>query len=421
MKDGESQASGQPPSRSRWIVWPERVASADARLPDGFMAAGIACGIKHHGRRDLALIFSKEETTSAAAFTSSGLEGCPVRVTRERCDLGRLRAVVATAGTANVATGAEGLAVARAMQETAAAALRIPVQSVAIASTGAIGVQLPRGRVLAGIASAVNRLSPLAATDVAQAIRTSDRCVKQFTLLIRLRDGVVRLSAQAKGSGMIEPAFATMFCFLQTDARISKEGLDCHFRTSINQSFNRISVDGQLSTSDTAILIANGASRIDAEPGTPNGELFGAALVAATRSLALSIVRDGEGARRAGRIVVRGGSQVHAEAVARSVATSPLVKTALRKGEPGWAWVAQAAGAALRGQPGMPFEVAIEGTPTLRNDVALPHDGARLVAAVAQDEIEYVVTLPAGPGDAEVFFSDLGRDYARFDPPGASA
>jgi glutamate N-acetyltransferase/amino-acid N-acetyltransferase len=210
---------------------------------------------------------------------------------------------------------------------------------------------------------------------------------------------------------MISPGFATLLCFVQTDATLSAETCDLLLGVTVKRSFERISVDGQLSTSDTVILQCSGESGIEVAAQTDDELRFGEALDAVLRQLALSIARDGEGARRIGRVVVRGGDDRAVEAVARAVADSPLVKTALYGGDPNWGRIAQAVGMALPGTAPLPFDIAIEGVQVCSRGAVVPHDAAALSAAVARDEVEYEIGLPGEGAETERFFSDLGHEY----------
>ena len=207
---------------------------------------------------------------------------------------------------------------------------------VAVASTGVIGVQLDGQAMIRGLARAHGELRRDGAEDFADAIRTTDAFAKRACVEVQLPSGTVRLTAQAKGAGMIQPGFATMLCFVQTDAVLSPETADLLLGVCVKRSFERISVDGQLSTNDTVILQCSGASDVTVAPESEDELRFGEALDAVLRDLALLIVRDGEGAGRVGRVVVRGGDGAAAERAARAVANSPLVKTALHGGDPNW-------------------------------------------------------------------------------------
>jgi glutamate N-acetyltransferase/amino-acid N-acetyltransferase len=210
---------------------------------------------------------------------------------------------------------------------------------------------------------------------------------------------------------MIQPSFATMLCFVQTDAALSPETADLLLGVTVKRSFDRISVDGQLSTNDTAILMASGASRHRIEPETPDELHLGQTLDALLRQLALDIVRDGEGAARIGRVVVRGGDGAAVETAARSVANSPLVKTALNGGDPNWGRIAQAVGGALTDSAPLALDIEIEGVPVCTRGAAARFDLAALAERVTRHEVEYVVGLPGEGFETEVFFSDLSHGY----------
>jgi glutamate N-acetyltransferase/amino-acid N-acetyltransferase len=398
--------------RSRFVAVPDGV--ADARgLPAGFRAAGVACGIKPDGALDLGLVVSGvPATVSAARFCDSGVLAAPVLVTRERCDLAGLRAAVANSGNANAATGRAGIDEARRVQAGAAAALGLDPSEVAVASTGVIGVPLPGERIVERIPDLVASLGT-DATSFADAIRTTDVLDKHVDLTVTLPAGDVRLSAQCKGAGMISPRFATMLCFVETDAALHSGCANKLLGAAVGGSFDRISVDGQLSTNDTVILMANGASGVRVEHGSEDEARLGEVLDAVLRMLAVRIVADGEGAGRIGRVVVRGGDGEAAERVARAVANSPLVKTALHGGDANWGRIAQAIGAALPGGAAPPFEIAIEGVVVARGGEAANHDAGALRAAIAGDEVLYEIGLPGDGAEAEVLFSDLGHGYVR--------
>jgi glutamate N-acetyltransferase / amino-acid N-acetyltransferase len=399
--------------KSRWIDVPGNVTESSGGLPRGFRAAGVACGIKPSGDLDVGLLVSSAPaTTSAARFTRSGTQSAPVLLCRERCTLDAIRAVVVNSGNANAATGRPGFENAAKMQGAAALASGVGAESaVAVASTGVIGVPLPMDAVMRGIVAATHALSPDGEADFARAIRTTDALDKHACLDVELEAGKVRLTAQAKGAGMISPDFATLLCFVQTDAALSPETCDLLLGVTVKRSFERVSVDGQLSTSDTVILQCSGESGVRIEPETDDEVRFGEALDAMLRQLALYIVRDGEGARRICRVVVRGGDDRAVQRVARTVADSPLVKTALYGGDPNWGRIVQAVGMALPGTAPLEVDVAIEGVQVCRAGQFAPHDADALRAAVQGEEIEYEVGLPGDGAETERFFSDLGHEY----------
>jgi glutamate N-acetyltransferase / amino-acid N-acetyltransferase len=372
--------------RSRWVDAPGGVEELDpAQLAPGFRAGGAHCGLKGGGKTDVGLVVCDEENvTSALLLTRNASAAAPIRVCRERIDRGRIRAAVVNSGNANAETGEKGYGDALNMCERAAGALGLETETIAVAETGTIGVPLPIDAVLPGIDEAAEGLSATGAKVFAEAITTTDRWSKHCTLSL----GGVTLSAQAKGAGMMEPNMATMLCFIQTDAVIADP--DAALRGAVDASFNRITVDGQMSTNDCVLLQATGAS------GKP---LPGGLLEAVLTQLAIEIVRDGEGAVRVARVEVsEAASPAEAERVARAIANSPLVKTALFGRDPNWGRIAQAAGAALVGED-------------LEEIGADSIDAAELGAEV--DEAEIGLRLGRGEHRAHIWFPDLGYEYVR--------
>ncbi len=372
--------------RSRWMHRPEGISELDPdALAPGFRAAGVPCGLKEDGGTDVGLLASEGgPVPSALLLTRNASAAAPVRVCRQRCDRSAIAAVVVNSGNANAETGERGFRDAVAMRDEAAEQLGLTSASVAIAETGTIGVPLDLGKVRAGIGQAARALSPSGGGRFAEAIMTTDRFPKRCAL----RAGEVTISAQAKGAGMIEPDLATMLCFVQTDAAVADP--DPALREAVAGSFERITVDGQMSTNDTVLLQASGAA------GAPLPEGL---LEAVLTGLALAVVADGEGATRVARVEVSGAaSGKEAERVARAIANSPLVKTALFGRDPNWGRIAQAAGMALAGTD-------------LEEIGAGAIDAAELGEDTAEAEID--VHLERGEGRAHVFFSDLGYEYVR--------
>jgi glutamate N-acetyltransferase/amino-acid N-acetyltransferase len=397
--------------RSRWVDAPEHVRELEpTALPAGFRAGAVAAGLKQPAGLDVGVLVSDSpETVSAARFTTSSRLGAPVIVSKQSA-LDRLRAVVANSGGSNTGDGQRGIDTARATQQAAAEALGIEPEQVGLASTGVIAAELPRDKVTAGARAAIDALGD-SADGLAQAIVTTDRWPKRACLEVELTSGPVRLAAQAKGAGMISPRYATTFCFVETDASLAHETLDLLTGVCVKRSFDRISVDGQLSTSDTVFVLANGASGIHVEPQSADELLLGEAIDALMRQLAMEIVADGEGAKRVGRVIVR-GDQDHVERVARSVANSPLVKTALHGADPNFGRILQAAGQVL--PPPFVVDLEIEGQRVVTAGESDPLDEQEMSAleqAVAGTEVEYALTIPGEGGETEVFFSDLSHEY----------
>jgi len=401
--------------RSRWVQAPAHARELEpTALPEGFRAAGVCAGLKPSGLDVGVLVSDAADTTSAARFTTNARVGAPVIVSRGAY-LNRLRGVVANSGGSNTGDGQRGYETALAVQAAAADELSLEPAQVGLASTGVIGVELWRDRVVAGAREACGRLGREAGA-FSQAILTSDSGPKQVCLEVELPSGTVRLAAQAKGAAMIQPRFATMFCFVQTDAAVPADTLDLLTGVCVRRSFDRISVDGQLSTSDTVYSLASGESGVSVRPESNDELALGEVLDAVMRQLALDIVGDGEGAERVGRVVVNGPPDA-VEPVARAVANSPLVKTALHGADPNFGRILQAAGAAW--PEGEPFvaDLTIEGRRLVSAGDAVGLEAeelAELERAVSGPEVEYELTMPGEGGETEVFFSDLSEEYVSF-------
>jgi glutamate N-acetyltransferase/amino-acid N-acetyltransferase len=418
FRDRLADGPPQPFFHSRWVPAPAHVRDLGptAGLPAGFRAAGVAAGIKPSGNPDLGLLVcDAKDPVSAARFTATGTPAAPVLLSQERCHLGALRVVLANAGCANAATGQRGLDDAAKTQGAAAMAVGVQEAAVAVASTGGISHYLPVDAVLKGILAAHGQLRREGDADFQQAIQTTDAFEKRACLEVELPSGPVRLTAQCKGAGMISPNFATMFCFVQTDAALAPETAELLFGVCVKRSFDRASVDGQLSTNDTAILMCSGSSGVRVIPESEDELRFGEALDALLRQLAILMVADGEGAARIARVLVRGGHLEGAEAVARAVANSPLVKAALHSGDPNWGRIVQAVGAALGGRdrftPPLAVDITLEGLHVCSAGVTIDYDEAELAEALKAKEVEYEITLPGDGAETEVFFSDLSHEY----------
>ncbi|MBA2240190.1 MAG: bifunctional ornithine acetyltransferase/N-acetylglutamate synthase, partial [Solirubrobacterales bacterium] len=326
------------PFDSRWAELPAGTRELDpGLLAPGFLAGSAACGLKGDGALDVGVLGCEApRVSSALLLTRNAAAAAPVRLCREQIDADAVRAVVVNSGNANAATGEQGMRDAEAMRDACAELLGVEPGAVAVAQTGTIGVPLPLESVLAGVRDAGRGLSAAGGPGFAEAILTTDRFPKTCVL----EAGGVTLSVQAKGAGMMMPGFATLLCFAQTDAVIGDP--ESELRRAVGASFERISVDGQMSTNDTVVLQASGEAARPLPPG-----LLDAALLA----LALRVVADGEGATRVAKATVTEAAGVEeAERVARAIANSPLVKTALLGRDPNWGRISQAAGMALAGE-----------------------------------------------------------------------
>ena len=382
--------------------------------PRGFRAAGVHAGIKKK-YRDLALLSSEVPCTSAAVFTTNAAAAAPVLLTRETAACDRLRAVIVNSGNANACTGKRGLGDAARMRSATANALRLPPEEVAVCSTGVIGVPLPIEAIVGGVTRVARKASRALGGEFATTIMTTDRFAKQGALTLALPEGDVRLGFAAKGGGMISPNMATMLCFVTTDAAISGPTLQGLLAQVVARTFNRVTVDGQQSTNDTAIILANGASGISLSGKSLR--LFEDAFEQAMLLLALALVADGEGATKVVRLRVEGAfDQPEAEAVARAVANSPLVQAAFFGGDPNWGRIVQAVGQIVppADGAGLKADVAFDGLPLVQRGVAaaLSYDERRHLQKIMQTrEIDVLVSLSRGPAATTVYFSDLTYEY----------
>lgn len=383
----------------------------------GVLAAGVAAGLKASGKPDLALVAADRVVAAAGVQTRNQVKAAPVEVTSRHLAGGRARAVLLNSGSANACTGPDGLALAERSARVAAEALGCAPTDVLVCSTGVIGVPIPEQRFLAGIPRAVAALAPDGSTAAAQAILTTDKVVKEFA--VRALDpagGECVVGGIAKGSGMIAPAMATMLCVLATDAPVSGPVLGAALRDAVERTFGRISVDDCMSTNDAVLLLAvppEGAPGAGDRP-EPSLAAFTTALTAVCARLAEDVVRDGEGATKLVRVHVSGApTEDDAVAVARAVAGSALVRTAVAGEDPNWGRVLAAAGAApVRIDPAR-VDVRFGGVTVCRFGVAASFDPGQAAAALRGDEVVVEVALGLGGARAEFLTCDLTHDYIR--------
>ncbi len=396
----------------------EEIEDGSVTSARGFLAGAAACGLKPAGALDVALVASEGDCAGAGLFTRNRVVAAPVTVCRETLAGGRsrLRAVVANAGNANAFTGPKGLEAAHRMQASAARALGIEPGQVLVLSTGVIGVPLDNDRVQTGILAAAAALSA-DGDPAAQAILTTDTVAKQAAVRLNLAGGKVTIGGMAKGAGMIHPDMATMLAVLTTDALVEPDQLQESLARAVEASFNRISVDGDTSTNDSVLLLANGASGV-AIKGESALAAFDAGLEAVCRALALEIVRDGEGASRVVEVVVQGaGKESEALQVARTIATSPLVKTAIAGGDPNWGRVLAAAGRA--GVPMDPDRLTLTAAAggieliLAESGAAAAYNEAEAAAIFAAPAFRLELDLGRGTESAAVWTCDLSEAYVR--------
>ena len=402
----------------------ELIENGTVITPHGFTATAVPAHIKYEDRLDLALVVSERDCAAAGVFTQNQVAAAPVLVDKETLagNNGRIRAIIANAGNANACTGKRGLTDARLTQTAVAFALGCEFSQTLLLSTGVIGVPLPIDKMQAGIEAAVKELNGAEAEGAeggllaARAIMTTDTRPKHLAVRVELSQGVVTIGGMAKGAGMIHPNMATMLGVLTTDAAIAPDLLQTLLKQAVAVSFNRISVDGDTSTNDTVLLLANGASGVAVE-GEADRAAFFDGLAHVCTQLAQMIVRDGEGASKFAAIQVTGAAtEADAHAIANTIATSPLVKTALAGSDPNWGRILAAAGRAgisfnqqqtalwVINPDGEPLQLVAEGMPT-------DYAEADAAAIFAQTDIDIHLDVGMGTAVSTVWTTDLTHDY----------
>jgi glutamate N-acetyltransferase / amino-acid N-acetyltransferase len=381
--------------------------------PKGFKAAGIYCGIKK-SKKDLALIYSELPCIAAGTFTLNKVKAAPLLISKKIIENGNeVKAVLVNSGNANACTGVEGYSDAIESQKKCAEILNINPVEVLISSTGVIGQRLPMHALLTGIDKIIPSLSELGGIDSAQAIMTTDKVMKSFAVKIQLTNGEVNLGGICKGSGMIAPNMATMLAFLTTDARIEKELLNKIFKYSIDNSFNKISVDGETSTNDMCIIMANGASEISIK-NPEDIELFSSAFNAICITMATSIISDGEGATKLVTINVKNAkTQLDADLVGKSIANSPLVKTAIAGEDANWGRIMSAAGQSGADIDPEKISISFDGLKILSQNYKLTLDEELASKILAQKEFEINIDLGSGKENSTWWTCDFTEEYIR--------
>jgi len=399
---------------SRVVVLP----GGTITTPAGFRAAGVSAGIKPNSILDLALVYSETPCTAAAMFTTNGFKAAPVlydqRLIAEHADA--LRATVINSGCANACTGDRGLRDAETTARHTATLLGAPPESIAVMSTGVIGAHLPMDRLLAGLQKAVSQLGarPQDGHLAARAIMTTDTRPKEMAVRVSTERGDVTIAGMAKGAGMISPNMATLLCVLTSDARITPTLAQTALREAVETGFNMITVDGDMSTNDTALLLANGASGTRAITSAESSEFkaFCAGLTHIVVELAKALVRDGEGASHLVEIkVTRARSRCEAKRVAMAIAKSSLVKTAIYGGDANWGRIVCAAGYSGVPMASEDVSVWLGEMQVFRCGMPVPMDEERAAAILARPEIAIRVDLGQGSEDATVWTCDLTHQY----------
>jgi len=374
--------------------------------PRGFRAAAAAAGIKRSGKLDMALIVSDVPAVAAGTFTTNQVKAAPVKVSMQHIKRGKACAIVVNSGNANACTGNIGLLHARAMATAVARRIGCPETAVLVCSTGRIGVLMPIVKIEAGIKQLLGNLSHSGGPTAAEGIMTTDTFPKQIALRVKAGKKVIHIGAIAKGAGMIEPHMATMLCFITTDAAIPRPALQKALRIAVDQSFNRITVDGDTSTNDTVLCLANGlAGEFPLEP-------FQEALNHVCLELAKMMVLDGEGVSKFVTVNVTGAaSDRDADLAARSVANSTLVKCCWCGGDPNWGRIMDALGYSAAKVTEERVDISYNGVPAVRNGVAARTPLSRLKKIVAAPTFTVDIDLHLGKGRCTIHTCDLTEKY----------
>ncbi len=382
--------------------------------PIGFLAAGIHAGLKASPLLDLALLTSTHPGVMAGVFTQNRIMAAPVLLGRRQLKKHSGQAIIVNSGNANALTGPQGITDAMEMRKLVSTALRLPAHSVFVGSTGVISRPLPMPTIRQAISPLIQLLSRSGHTQAAQAIMTTDTKHKEIACHAKIGRRVLTIGGMAKGSGMIHPHMATMLAYLTTDALIAPRALQAALTQAVNETFNCISVDGDTSTNDTVLCLANGrAGNPTIQMGTPQWEKFYALLYEACLSLSLQICRDGEGATKIVEIIVRGTKTNHeAKKIAQTIATSLLVKTALFGEDPNWGRIVAAAGRAGVNFNPSKLSLQFDATRVVDNGQVVRGQTARQAQRIMRKK-QYVMTLSLGnrPGYARLWTTDLSYDY----------
>ena len=396
-------------------MFSDKNAKAGVAFPQGFKAAGVKAGIKKSGNLDVAVIYTEREAAVAGVFTQNAVAAAPVYVSKDAVKTGMVHAVVANAGCANACTGEQGMKDARGMAAITAKELGCDASDVIVASTGVIGVHLPMDKMEAGIKKAVSELSETGSQNAGNAIITTDTYSKTCATEVEIGGKKVRFGAIAKGSGMIQPNMATMLCFITTDASIDSALLQEALSEITEVSFNMISVDGDMSTNDMVVVLANGAAG-NAKITEKNEDYakFYDTLLSICQGLSQRIAADGEGATKFLTIHVTGAkSFADAKTIGMSVAKSPLVKTAFFGQDPNWGRVICAVGYA--GVPMDPEKTVVKfgGIPVYAHGVGAEFDEDALRKVMAEHDIVIDIDMGAGKEEATVWSCDFSYEYVK--------
>ncbi|MFW6269536.1 MAG: bifunctional glutamate N-acetyltransferase/amino-acid acetyltransferase ArgJ [Bacillota bacterium] len=383
-------------------------------VPEGFKSSGTTCGIKQSGKKDMALIYSEKLAEAAAVFTTNEVKAAPVLISRNKIKNGKARAIIVNSGNANACTGEKGLEDAKKMTELTAANLKISPEEVLVASTGKIGENLNMEKITKGIEQLSSCLEK-DDLDAAEAILTTDDNIKRIAYSFKLpnSDEEIKIGGIAKGSGMIHPNMATMLGFITTDIKIENRLLNEALKKSVKESFNRISVDGDQSTNDSAFLLANGqAGNNKIKEKNEDYNEFLKVLKKVVIFLAKAIVADGEGTTKFITIKVKeAADEIQADKIARNIANSNLVKTALFGGDPNWGRILAAAGKARAGIDPEKMIVKVNETTLYKKGEPVKISEDRLSRLIKKDKILIEVLLGKGKTELEFWTGDLTYEY----------
>ena len=384
----------------------------------GFTASAASAGIKNpdSDRLDLCLLYSESPCESAATFTTNRVKAAPVRVSQAHFRNGPIRAIVANSGNANACTGPQGISDAKTMAKLIAKPLGLRQREVGICSTGVIGLPMPMSRIEPHLPRLADTLSADAGADVAAAIITSDTCTKEYAISLNIGGTPVRIGACAKGAGMICPSMATMLCFITTDAAISKEALEKCTLESVETSFNRITIDGDMSTNDTVMVLANGQSGAPLiERNSEDCRLFEEALKHVMLTMAQKLVQDGERVTKFVTVQVKGAATyLDAKKVAEAVANSALVKSSWNGGDPNWGRIIHAVGYSRARIREELIDIYYEDQAACLNGLQAECNMDDLREIAARDAFTIRIDLNKGKADYEVYSSDLSPEYIDF-------
>lgn len=378
-----------------------------------FLAAGVASGLKPKGQKDIALVLSEHPAQVAATFTTNQIKAAPVKVSMQHARNGTVCGVILNAGNANACTGLAGLENARQMTAHTAALLGLKPKEILVCSTGRIGIPLPMANVRRGIKKAIKKLASNQGNKAAEAIMTSDTYAKEFAVKLKIDGKKVVIGGMAKGAGMIHPNMATMLAVITTDAVIDKPTLQRLVHDSVEHSFNRISIDGDTSTNDTVIVLANGrAGNHSLKSYHPQFEQFANALKMVMRQLARMIVEDGEGISKVIEVAIKGAANnADAKAAALSIVRSPLVKTSWCGGDPNWGRLMDAIGYSPAQVREELVEIFYEGLLGVRNGMASKTPFAKLKRVAQKRHFTITINLHLGHGEYSLLTTDLTEEY----------